>query len=346
MSARFSGVVVIGMMVTAACFSPSFDRPTCGPNGECPSGMICDAQSACESLPDTCHAFALSCPAGQTCAANQAVCIDIGGCGDGIVEPGEVCDDGNIVDGGPDPNNPAMLILDPCSHDCQSTQVCGNKVVDKGEQCDEGSDNGSPTSSCDSRCHFVSRVCGNGMVDPDTGEECDPGTMDSAGCNSNMAGAVSCKAARCGDGYTNMAAGEKCDSSGPDTMLCNGKLCTLPVCGDSYVNMAAGEQCESGGQNTPTCNGSAAAAVACHLPSCGDGYVNTSFTPSGGSAPEQCDTLGGGDTQTCNGSSAGAVKCRLSACGDGYLNRSAGEECEVGAGCAGGKTCSSSCKCI
>lgn len=337
MSVRFSGVVVIGMMVVAACFSPSFDHPMCGLAGECPGGMICDSQGACESLPDTCHAFALTCAVGQICAVNQAVCIDIGGCGDGIVEPGEVCDDGNIVDG--ETNGAGVFALDQCSHDCQSTQVCGNKIVDKGEECDLGSDNGSPTSTCTSDCHKVSRVCGNGMVDPDTGEDCDPGPMDSAGCNGSAAGPVSCKAARCGDGYTNKAASEQCDSGGPDTASCNGRICTLPACGDNYLNMAAGEQCESGGKDTQVCNGSAAGTVACHTSRCGDGYINTA-------AGETCDSGGtGSDTATCNGSSAGAASCRQAVCGDGYLNTIAGEQCESNIACPGSEICKT-CRCL
>lgn len=48
-----------------------------------------------------CEQFGLHCKEGQECAAHQPVCIDIGGCGDGIVDrdKGEVCDDGNIIDG-------------------------------------------------------------------------------------------------------------------------------------------------------------------------------------------------------------------------------------------------------
>ena len=229
-----------------------------------------------------CEQFGLICKPGQDCAANQPVCIDIGGCGDGIVdkEKGEVCDDGNIVDG--ETNGSGVYVPDGCSHDCTSTQECGNGIVDRGEGCDQGSENGSPTSFCDNKCHKVSRVCGNGQVDPDTGEECDPGLMDSAGCNGSAAGAVSCKAARCDDGYTNMAAGERCDSGGVDTAQCNGKLCTFPACGDNYVNHAAGEECESGGVDTPTCNGNGAGSASCHTSRCGDGHINVA-------TGEQCE---------------------------------------------------------
>jgi len=45
-------------------------------------------------------------------------------CGDGTVNSGEVCDDGNREDG------------DGCSADCLSTEVCGNGITDPGEECD------------------------------------------------------------------------------------------------------------------------------------------------------------------------------------------------------------------
>jgi len=266
------------------------------------------------------------------------------GCGNGNLEPGEVCDDGNTVDG--EQNDTGGFVLDHCSHDCLSTQVCGNGVVDRGEQCDLGAGNGLPGATCYSNCRAVSDVCGNGVADIEKGEDCDPGVMDSATCNSNMAGAASCKVSRCGDGYVNMAAAESCDS-GADTAQCNGRLCTLTVCGDNYVNQEAGEQCESSGRDSQTCNGRSAAALACHVPLCGDGYVNTAFTPPGGQATEECDNANGVDTAACNGNkngNAGPGSCRASRCGDGYFNRAAGETCESNADCAAGRTCTA-CKC-
>src|SRR5262249_41610059 len=47
------------------------------------------------------------------------------GCGDGILQEGEECDDGNTVSG------------DGCSATCKH-EVCGNHVLDPGEQCDDG----------------------------------------------------------------------------------------------------------------------------------------------------------------------------------------------------------------
>ncbi|MCK6545366.1 DUF4215 domain-containing protein [Myxococcota bacterium] len=46
-------------------------------------------------------------------------------CGNGRVDPGETCDDGNGTDG------------DACNHDCRPS-FCGNGVVEAGEVCDDG----------------------------------------------------------------------------------------------------------------------------------------------------------------------------------------------------------------
>ena len=59
-------------------------------------------------------------------------------CGDGNVDPGEQCDDGNNVDG------------DSCSSTCELPPRCGDGNVDPGEQCDDG--NNIDGDSCSSTC--------------------------------------------------------------------------------------------------------------------------------------------------------------------------------------------------
>jgi cysteine-rich repeat protein len=50
--------------------------------------------------------------------------------------------------------------------------------------------------------------CGNGVVEPGLGEDCDPGTeADAATCDHD------CTPASCGDGYANLAANEECDDA-------------------------------------------------------------------------------------------------------------------------------------
>ncbi len=68
-------------------------------------------------------------------------------CGDTILDPGEQCDDGNLVDG------------DGCDSNCTLT-ACGNGVVTAGEVCDDG--NVVDGDGCDSNC--TATACGNGVV--------------------------------------------------------------------------------------------------------------------------------------------------------------------------------------
>lgn len=174
---------------------------------------------------------------------------DGGFCGDGIVQAGEACDDGN------DDND------DTCSNNCELSALCGNGKVDDGEGCDEGME--SPT--CDGDCTAVQ--CGDGYPNSQAGEACDDSNTDNGdGCSE------SCQLGSCGDGV--VQAGEACDTNGSDTQLCDAD-CSLPLCGDMHVNLAAGEHCEDGG-DTLTCDAD------CTLPQCGDGYVNPA-------AEETCD---------------------------------------------------------
>jgi cysteine-rich repeat protein len=71
-----------------------------------------------------------------------APCHALAVCGNGRVEPGEQCDDGNNA------------ACDGCSPTC-ALERCGNGVVDCGEQCDLGPQNGAPGQRCDATCHVV-----------------------------------------------------------------------------------------------------------------------------------------------------------------------------------------------
>lgn len=174
---------------------------------------------------------------------------DGGVCGDGIVQAGEACDDGN------DDND------DTCSNNCELSALCGDGNVDDGEECDDGME--SPT--CDGDCTVVQ--CGDGYPNSQAGEVCDDSNTDNDdGCSE------SCQLESCGDGV--VQTGEACDTNGNDTQLCDAD-CSLPVCGDMHVNLAAGENCDDGG-DTLTCDAD------CTLPQCGDGYVNQA-------AEETCD---------------------------------------------------------
>ncbi len=107
-------------------------------------------------------------------------------CGNGVVDTGEQCDDGDNRNG------------DGCDANCTPTG-CGNGVVTAGEQCDDG--NVADGDGCDSDCTIS---CGNGRVTP--GEQCDDGnTVDGDGCDSN------CAVTGCGNGV--VSTGEQCDDA-------------------------------------------------------------------------------------------------------------------------------------
>ncbi|MCA9706973.1 MAG: DUF4215 domain-containing protein [Myxococcales bacterium] len=85
-----------------------------------------------------------------------------GNCGDGMIESGEVCDDGNTTGG------------DGCSADCLSDETCPNGILDTlaGEVCDDGNfENGD---GCSDTC-MSDETCGNGIIDAVAGEACDDG---------------------------------------------------------------------------------------------------------------------------------------------------------------------------
>ncbi len=194
------------------------------------------------------------------------------GCGNGVVEDGESCDDGD--------NSPN------CDADCTFAQ-CGDLFTNAaaGEDCDGG---GVDTFQCNFDC--TKPTCGDGYLNTVAGEKCEPGefsedcdidcTEPACGdgvfnpitefCESNLVNTPECDAdctkPECGDGFTNAWANETCDDI-VDTALCNAETCAVSKCGDHYVNAAAGEECDDG-EDTATCDSD------CTLPVCGDGYFN------------------------------------------------------------------------
>jgi len=174
--------------------------------------------------------------------------------------------------------------------------VCGDGVLqpNAGEDCDDG--NTVNLDGCSAICS-TNETCGDGLIDP--GEVCDDGG-ESAACDAD------CTVADCGDQTVNLTAGEQCDDGG-ESASCDAD-CTVAFCGDSTFNATAGEQCDVGGESA-TCDADCSAAV------CGDQTVN-------GSAGETCDD--GGESATCD------ADCTPVECGDYTVNASAGEQCDDG----------------
>jgi cysteine-rich repeat protein len=88
-------------------------------------------------------------------------------CGDGVVDEGEACDDGNNING------------DGCSASCTIEAYCSDGVLDIGESCDDG--NNIDGDGCSSECG-IEPFCGDGNLGP--GEQCDDGNNDNGdGCS-------------------------------------------------------------------------------------------------------------------------------------------------------------------
>lgn len=91
-------------------------------------------------------------------------------CGDGVVDAGEGCDDGNTADG------------DGCSATCAvetANPLCGNGTLETGEECDDG--NLASGDGCSAACANET-ACGNGIVEGT--EECDDhNTASGDGCS-------------------------------------------------------------------------------------------------------------------------------------------------------------------
>lgn len=116
-------------------------------------------------------------------------------CGNGDLEAGESCDDGNTSPG------------DGCSDTCAWEALCGDGTKDNGEVCDDG--NNVSGDGCSADC-LSSEQCGNGIRDLAAGEACDDGnTVDGDLCSATCAVVLGC-----GNGA--VADGEQCDDSNMD----------------------------------------------------------------------------------------------------------------------------------
>lgn len=119
---------------------------------ECADGRLCPRGTACDVAHDSCVApdQLTACDGLADFESCRATGVDDGrcfsgvclpkGCGNGLVEPDELCDDGNVASG------------DGCSADCTSREVCGDGVADelRGEACDDGNTRGR--DGCTNAC--------------------------------------------------------------------------------------------------------------------------------------------------------------------------------------------------
>jgi cysteine-rich repeat protein len=151
-------------------------------------------------------------------------------CGNGWLDPGEDCDDGNSASG------------DGCSEFCL-TEDCWN--------CTSGVCQPRPSSVDGGSCHGLpGGFCGDGILQG--AEECDAGAENSDGAYGGCS--THCRYLVCGDGIVKGA--EECDLGTAENTAVYGdhtgctSACALPhFCGDWYVDAASGEECDNGSLN-------------------------------------------------------------------------------------------------
>lgn len=183
--------------------------------------------------------------------------------------------------------------------------------------------------------------CGNGALEPDEGEACDP-VLDGRRCGVGRPGcAVDCSRMEgvCGDGIVDSLCGEMCDDGNTDDCdTCSSDCMRTRGCGNGLVDWACGESCDDGNAvNDDACTN------ACRDPQCGNGVVDPREACDDGNI-EDCDAchndctanantcgdrhicgdeacdVGGVDTWDCD------ADCTRRECNDTYLN--AFEACE------------------
>ncbi len=240
-------------MLATAIGCAQVDQQRCG-DAVCPVDLACLASESRCVAPvrltdclDQADGDSCSYPGVVEGTCQNELCIPAG-CGNGVLEEGEVCDDGNRDQG------------DGCSSECHSSESCGNGVVDAvvGEACDDG--NTVDGDGCQANC--ASPTCGDGVVDAQFNELCDcgsdPDELPASCSQSNGSGSDAdcrgnCRPARCGDGIEDFLKGEDCDDGNnlPGDG-CSGN-CRAEVCGNGVLdveqvggNIIAVEECDDG----------------------------------------------------------------------------------------------------
>lgn len=273
----------------------------------------------------------------------DSVCIQQN-CGNGVVETGEVCDDGAL-------NGLYGFCSTQCDYDPNNTLLCGNAAVEGPELCDDGALNGQydvTGGTCAWDCAGPGPRCGDGLVNgPEqcdneittwSGAVCDDADQDACTSDNDCATGVTCgdgNASNDGDQFTYDQTLDACPLIG----FCVGGTYADAECDPATGDVVgSGNNCSAGNgvctlfetARSRTCENDNTLPSACtwntwtgcvQQGSCGDGIVDPG---------EQCD-----DGNSENGDGCTNI-CQFNVCGDGFLNPAL-ESCDLGS--ANGTVC-------
>lgn len=337
------------------CDDCMFSCSSTEPARNCRSADPCPGNAQCDDRTHTCKAGTpladlTSCGEGKACIGG--VCTDHY-CGNGAVDTGEECDDGNQTDDdGCERTCKFTCVATDAARDCHSDNSCiiGGTCDSQTHRCSPSQQKPAGTACAGGgNCVYgncLKAVCGDGIVAQNI-ETCDDGNqVDGDGCDRNCKASCTlaatdcvartpiCQTATCAAGVCSSTASQEGNvcSTTAGKAVCKAGACTAGVCGNGTIesgetcddgNKVGGDGCETSCQ--PSCLSNAG---------CDDGDpcngLETCIAVSGTAGAKKCTRTAALKDGTACGTKQICLRgsCRPSFCGDSFTDASVGEECD------------------